>query len=1072
MARTPANRREEQTTDGGGGSAEAQRVEGQRRPNHDKLDPRLATLMEYSLAQLTQLVRAQDASILDVQRERRAAEAAAQRQPRYTPPTYPRDRAQAAPLLTGMWYPNGPESEPAFSVFIKTSGDPAALREVGVRVRSVFGDVVTADVPWAAMARLEALEEVEFIELSRPLRRHLDESVALIGADHLHDATCASGSTAVLCPLTASGATDCAITGEGTVVAVLDNGMDFRHPDFYDSAAGQVRVRALWDMDAGADPAFPPPGGYTCGRGYTRAQLDADLNSGTPGSVVPYTAAVAAHGTHVAGIAAGNGTMDPTRKGVAPGADLLFVDVQASKELALAEMGTLADALAWAFDEAGTSPCVVNISLGDNLGPHDGTSLMERAIDDALATPGRAVVVAAGNANEAGKHAFGAVPTTGSVDVDLTVPNNVPLHVAETLEIWYDGDDRFDVEVILTPTSGAPVSLGPVPAGSSMVFSLPAGAPTLDVSIESKVNDPRNGDNVICVMMIPASGSRITPGTWTLRLSPSGGSAASVVNGSWRGWIDHNTTTNASSGVVWASPTAHAQTLTSPGTARLAITVGCHDTTSGQVLEDFSGRGPTRDGRVKPELSAPGTDIDAPRAGDWSAGTPTIWYARKTGTSMAAPHVAGSAALLFDGRDPGLSAADIKQLLVDLANKAGFTVPHAGHGWGRLRVADAICQTLDHPDVWAKTHSSDTGLEPYSGPAFWKSPDIWVRPNRDGGTTHQNPEYGQENHVHVVVRNRGVGTAYNTEVKLYWADPATNIPYHLWKTEGIRVGAADTNVQVIPELAAGASVQTPVPFSWFPPAPGSNVANDDHFCLLVVLENPADPSGVGVGGWASVRDHNNIALKNVHIVDVVANATAASAGFSARGGRGRTALWLDLARVPAGVTVQLTLPVDALDLRPYRKALSAIPKATPVIPPPSAGPPRFLARRLPVQLGAERQVLDRDVLEAVGRLKGVARLELFAKRAVFTLDRQAAHLDGLLLAPDQAAPARLQLSGLEGFVGRTVEVDVEQWDDGQPVGGVTAVFRVPAQAQTRLQRPCPTLARSRNSPLLRTKRGD
>ena len=124
------------------------------------------------------------------------------------------------------------------------------------------------------------------------------------------------------------------------------------------------------------------------------------------------------------------------------------------------------------------------------------------------------------------------------------------------------------------------------------------------------------------------------------------------------------------------------------------------------------------------------------------------------------------------------------------------------------------------------------------------------------------------NIIRITVRNRGMNMARNTEVHCYWADPATNIPYPgAWNTTGIYNDAPgfvnQSNMIVIPQLAAGASTQ--VRFGWAPPAPASNLRGDDHFCLLVRLENTSDPSQIGAGGWSAITAHNNVALHNVHV---------------------------------------------------------------------------------------------------------------------------------------------------------------------------------------------------------------
>jgi hypothetical protein len=193
----------------------------------------------------------------------------------------------------------------------------------------------------------------------------------------------------------------------------------------------------------------------------------------------------------------------------------------------------------------------------------------------------------------------------------------------------------------------------------------------------------------------------------------------------------------------------------------------------------------------------------------------------------------------------GLSCGDIKQILEDLAGSPG-PVPSNAFGFGFLQMAAACAAPLPGVDVWLRDSPTDTGIEPYTGDLGWLSPDIEVRDAQDNPV--DNPTYDPanlwNNLIAVTVRNRGTQTARNIEVYLYWADPATNLPFPSeWRSEGIYTGqpafVQQGNKTVVGQLAAGAS--TTVRFAWAPPAPGSGIRGDDHFCLLARLEQEVDP---------------------------------------------------------------------------------------------------------------------------------------------------------------------------------------------------------------------------------------
>jgi subtilisin family serine protease len=180
-------------------------------------------------------------------------------------------------------------------------------------------------------------------------------------------------------------------------------------------------------------------------------------------------------------------------------------------------------------------------------------------------------------------------------------------------------------------------------------------------------------------------------------------------------------------------------TIVSPGTARSAITVGAYavDRRVGGVPQldvmDVSGRGPTLDGRTKPDLVAYGGAVAGP------APVVPSRYAFKSGTSAAAPQAAGAAALAFQSRGETLHAADVAWLLRSLAD-GRRDGPDNGWGWGKLRLAGIQGEPHAGPRLLVRKHARDSGATPYAGPAPWTAPDIRVVPvgpgNSDGCGSH------------------------------------------------------------------------------------------------------------------------------------------------------------------------------------------------------------------------------------------------------------------------------------------------------------------------------------------------
>jgi hypothetical protein len=843
------------------------------RKGRPKLDPRFAHLLSLGAGRLLKLQQHEtrelslvDKAILSYRDEERLA----------SRPTG-RNRSALdrlfAPLTTGVYFPaqrGQPRTpirlrEPWFSCFILSDASAGDLIRLGVRVRCQQCDIMTAFLPLSKVERLERSPAVRYIELARPWFYDLNQALPFTGIAALQ-------------------AGPPPITGNGVIVGVVDNLIDFYHPDFR-TAANATRLLFLWDQSlvpqageagppvAPALPGFTPTGGATFGVEYNQAAIITELNNFNPPGTPAYQTVrhqppapaningTTGHGTFVTGAAAGNGLgQGPgTFTGGAPGANLIFVRPLGVPGTQLAADNTaVIDAFSYIFARATQAgqACVVNLSASDNQGPHDGTTLGEQALDTLLLTPGRAITVSAGNSTGTNAHASGVVPNGGNATLQLNYAANAT--ASDDVEIWYDGHDTVNVTV--TPP-GAGV-IGPVTAGNTVNAAVGA----VQVSVASVANDPRNGDNLISII-INTGGNAIPQGNWQIQLA-----GANVINGAFNAWVDRNNRFLS----AWQAPFLNETTLTLgvPSTGRRVITVGAHDKVQPTPgIANFSGRGPARDGRIKPDIATVGLNLTSTQPRNMNsplAGQPL--YNPVSGTSFSAPLVAGACAQLFECRGAAATWFDLLQILTDTAGTAGIMAPGNAFGFGFLQMATACLQPATDVDVWLRDDAGDTGAEPFAGPVFWGCPDVQVLDtagNPVANPTH-NPAVRFNNIIRVTVRNRGTQAARNVQVFLYWSDPGTNIPFPAeWRSTGIFTGAApafpdQSNTIVIPQLNAGA--MTNVDFAWAPPAPGSNLAGDNHFCLLVRLEHPADPSNIGAGGFPSIPANNNLGLRNVGVV--------------------------------------------------------------------------------------------------------------------------------------------------------------------------------------------------------------
>jgi subtilisin family serine protease len=464
--------------------------------------------------------------------------------------------------------------------------------------------------------------------------------------------------------------------GRGALIGIIDSGFDLTHPGFLDMR-GRTRILAAWDQVNLSGSAGAPPRAFGYGVEYTGATIDEHVTAQTNLTVRNHESA-GAHGTYVTGIAAGNGAPHGVYKGIAPKADLILVTYR--NDVPVGGSPYVLDAINYIQNLARVlgRPVVINLSQGDNLGSHDGMSLVERAIDYVIEEGRVLVVVSAGNerGGPASHHAQGKVEQGRELALSFTVAES-PGHIVDgdTIELWYRGGDSFAVAL---QAPGGKRSDFVEPDGGDVVIEFPSGN---RAHFRSQSDHPTNGDNRIGIVLERGEGWEAV--LWQLILRGD-----KVERGDFDAWADRP---NAVTVIDFRSHQSDASTITLPGNSRRAITVGgfisrpslCEDNC--EVRGDFaagSSTGPTRDGRVKPDLTAPASLVMAPRMR--RNGCPTR-YDLMSGTSMAAPHVTGVVALLWS-LWPGLAARQILEALLSTARNDAFTgvTPNANWGQGKL----------------------------------------------------------------------------------------------------------------------------------------------------------------------------------------------------------------------------------------------------------------------------------------------------------------------------------------------------------------------------------------------------
>ncbi len=563
-----------------------------------------------------------------------------------------------------------PEQEVEAVVHLGENREPPP----GVRLVARFGDIATVRLNRGQLAETRDHEAVVSLKAARPFG--LDPEP---GESPDEPAAAEASPESLRAQRTdRRRGRDLKPTGRGVAVAVLDWGFDFAHPNFR-NRDGSTRALAIWDQSA--EGAGPEPYGY--GRVYTREQINRALDAEDPYEALGYHPASGdprgrgAHGTHVADIAAGNGAAENAPAGMAPEADILFVHLATRGTGGRANLGdsaTLLEALDWVDRMAGDQPLAINMSVGRHGGPHTGNTLVERGIDAMLsAKPGRALAQSAGNYFSARAHASGQLRPGQQrrlrwrVDRADTTPNE--------LEIWYPGDDLFHVELVA--------------ADGDETFSAALGhrgeilADGREVGrIYHRAHDPADGDNHVNIFLYPEAPA----GVWELRLR-----AEDVVDGRYHVWVERDSGRPNSQSRLDADDVDPYGTTGTICNGLRGIAVGAYDAHDAErPMTRFSSAGPTRDGRVKPDIAAPGARILAARSSSRRLGRATPPLTRQSGTSMASPHVAGTLALMFEAAPRPLTIRETRNLLLGAAAETPETIPRDRAGSGFLDSAAAV----------------------------------------------------------------------------------------------------------------------------------------------------------------------------------------------------------------------------------------------------------------------------------------------------------------------------------------------------------------------------------------------
>lgn len=592
---------------------------------------------------------------------------------------------------------------PYAAAFIKVNKQVSekAITDLGAFVGTKAGNIWTVQIPVEKMKEFTLLTGIEAIQLDEPIAPTMESARKSARVDSVQDG--------IALPM--------AYSGKNVVIGIIDAGFDYGHPTFYDTTGKVLRVKKIWEQHN----AGTPPAGYNYGNEIT--DTSAMLLKG-------YETNTFSHGTHVGGIAAGSGFGGTGKKyrGVAYESDLVFVGIKPEKsEWKSMGMTSIVDAINYIFKYAESvgKPAVANLSWGCSIGPNNGTSLFSQACDN-LTGQGRIFVNSAGNNGDENIHIEKTfTPTDTALHTFLTFP--VVVGQKHTwVDVWGETGKTFCIQLSLynTATRGSSTQTICLNNTTKDTFLVGTDNDTCFMVITNKIADYNNQPHVLLDLYSKTSNSLC------ITLTGTSGKVhmwQGIVN-EYSGYYGAFTKNNQS----WATDGNNHYTLGEMACTKSSISVaayvsknsfrnlaGANQSYVGYAVTNqiapFSSKGPTADGRVKPDIAAPGMTIAsavnsydvsyAPGGGNYAQSVfkytspknnRDYYYAEASGTSMSAPMVSGIVALLLQV-NPKLAPQHLKNILFETAIKDNFTTANPDSsrwGAGKINAYAAIKKTI------------------------------------------------------------------------------------------------------------------------------------------------------------------------------------------------------------------------------------------------------------------------------------------------------------------------------------------------------------------------------------------
>jgi minor extracellular serine protease Vpr len=605
----------------------------------------------------------------------------------------------------------------------------SGLNTIGAKVNTKAGNIWTVQVPLGQTLIFTKLAGISYIQLDEPVYPKLDAARKQTKTD--------SAQGGYNLPLHYSGA--------GVIAGVIDFGFDYTHPTFYDTLGGAYRIKRVWETNG----VGTPPAGYSYGKEMTDPNL---IKAEGTDNAAQY------HGTATTGMMAGSGFGgDATNlkyRGMAYDADIVLVSVRRDSiggEWLQGSFSDFIDGINYIYSYAAGvhKPAVINISWGSHSGAHDGTSLINQACDN-LTGPGKILVMSAGNEGQENIHMYKAFTQTDTLLKTYLTFN--PTNYKRTwVDVWGETGKTFCANVTMYHNG--------VPGDST-------GYVCLADNITNYTLHAANGTDTCTVQYIMSTAEENGKPRNTINIFNHAGDSVGIAIKAADGYINmwdeyyYYGFTNGYKSAFdsLADPSARSgntmTTVSDMGSAQSVLLVGAYNSKGGwknlnngqtysyngvgnlYSLSTFSSHGPMIDGRIKPDIAAPGCVVVTSVNSLDTALTPTgtnaailvskylspvnnrnYYYAAFDGTSASSPAAAGIVALMLQA-DPTLTPQLVKNAIFATAITDPNTsvLPVAGNnnwGHGKINAYGALKYVNQHVGVYQFTgNKMDCALYP------------------------------------------------------------------------------------------------------------------------------------------------------------------------------------------------------------------------------------------------------------------------------------------------------------------------------------------------------------------------